>query len=101
MIYAGKLAFSYILGHNTDLSWGVEYNHVDGSGKLTTNTGSIPSSDYSNKEDKFALYAELSAQIGHVGISGGIRYEDLISEYVDHVDLDGNVHRHYRNVSIR
>lgn len=97
-IYAGKLAFSYILGHNTDLSWGVEYNHVDGSGKLTTNTGSIPSSDYSNKEDKFALYAELSAQIGHVGISGGIRYEDLISEYVDHVDLDGNVHRHYRNL---
>lgn len=97
-IYAGKLAFGYDLVSGVDISWGLEYNHISGSGRISTNSSSVPSSDYENKEDKYAIYAELNAQIGNFGVNGGIRYEDLVSDYDDHIDKDGNVHRHYRNI---
>lgn len=97
-IYAGKLAFDYRLNRNAGLSWGMEYNHIDGNGTLTCDSERIPSSDYSNKEDKYAVYAEMTLNLGKVTVNGGVRYEDLISNYTDHIDRNGDVHRHYRNI---
>lgn len=96
-ILAGKLALNYEISDGTDLSWGFEYNHINGNGYLTATSAEVPSSDYANRENKYALYVEFTAKIGGVGINGGVRYEDLVSGYDDHVDKDGSVHRHYRN----
>ncbi len=97
-IIAGKLVFNLALGNATDFSWGVECNHIKGSGKLIANSVGIPSSDYVNKEYKYALYAEFNTKVGNVGINAGIRYEYLVSDYDDHIDTDGSVHRHYKNI---
>lgn len=97
-IYAGKLAFNYKLNEKIGLSWGMEYNHIDGSGTLSCVPKRTPSSDYNNTEDKYALYAEMSLKLGQVSVSGGVRYEDLTSDYKDNIDNDGDVHRHYRNL---
>ena len=95
-ILAGKLVFNDEVSNNLDLSWGVEYNHINGNGYLTANSVAVPSSDYANTEDKYALYAEFKAKIGEIGINGGIRYEDLVSDYDDHINKEESVHRHYR-----
>lgn len=58
----------------------------------------IPPSDYKNEENKYAGYAEIAANIGAVMIKGGIRYEDIVSDYANYVDRTGDVHRHYRNL---
>lgn len=97
-IYSGKLAFNYKFSQSLNLDWGIEYNHIKGSGHLTTNSDFTPSSRYTNKEDKLAGYVELTAQIGKIGINGGLRYENLISDYTDLMDPTENVHRHYRNI---
>lgn len=97
-IYAGKLAFNYKFSNSLNLDWGIEYNHINGSGRQTTNSEFTPSSNYTNKEDNIAGYVELTTQIGKIGINGGLRYENLISDYTDLMDATGNVHRHYRNI---
>lgn len=97
-IYAGKLAFDYKLNEKIGLSWGFEYNHIAGNGILTCNSESTPPSDYKNEENKYAGYAEIAANIGAVMIKGGIRYEDIVSDYANYVDRTGDVHRHYRNL---
>lgn len=97
-IYAGKLVFDYKLNEKIGLSWGVEYNHITGNGILTCDSENTPPSDYNNKENKYATYAEIMANIGSVMINGGIRYEDLVSDYIDYIDRTGDVHRHYRNI---
>ncbi|MCF2659831.1 outer membrane beta-barrel protein [Parabacteroides distasonis] len=97
-IYAGKLAFDYKLNEKIGLSWGFEYNHIAGNGILTCNSESTPPSDYKNDENKYAGYAEIAANIGAVMIKGGIRYEDVVSDYANYVDRTGDVHRHYRNL---
>lgn len=97
-IYAGKLAFDYKFSDKVGLSWGVEYNHISGNGILTCDSENTPPSDYKNKEDKYAAYAEIMANLGAVMINGGVRYEDLASDYLNYIDRNGDVHRHYRNI---
>lgn len=97
-IYAGKLAFDYKLNEKIGLSWGFEYNHINGNGFLTCDSENTPPSDYKNVENKYAGYAEIAANIGAVMINGGIRYEDIVFDYTNHIDRQGNVHRHYRNL---
>lgn len=97
-IYAGKLAFDYKLSERTGLSWGFEYNHINGNGILACDSEKTPSSDYSNKENKYAVYAEVAVKIGEVTVDGGVRYEDLVSDYENYIDKTGDVHRHYKNI---
>lgn len=97
-IYAGKLAFDYKFNDKIGLSWGFEYNHISGNGILTCDSENTPPSDYKNKEDKYAAYAEIMANLGAVMINGGVRYEDLASDYLNYIDRNGDVHRHYRNI---
>ena len=97
-IYAGKLAFDYKFSDKIGLSWGFEYNHISGNGILTCDSESTPPSNYKNKENKYAAYAEIVANIGAVTISGGVRYEDLASDYLNYIDRNRDVHRHYRNI---
>lgn len=97
-IYAGKLAFDCKLSERSSLSWGFEYNHVKGNGVLACDSENTPSSDYSNEESKYAVYAEAAMKIGGVTVNGGIRYEDLVSDYTNFIDRTGDVHRHYRNI---
>lgn len=97
-IYAGRLVLDYALNDDIGLSCGFEYNHVGGDGFLTCDSEGTPPSDYENREDKYAAYAEIEAGFGPVTVSGGIRYEDLTSDYTDHTDRAGDVHRRFRNV---
>lgn len=97
-IYAGKLAFDYKLSEKVDLSWGLEYNHINGNGSLTCDSDKTPSSDYNNKENKYAAYAEITMKIGDLMVNGGVRYENLVSDYTNFIDRTGDVHRHYRNI---
>lgn len=85
-IYAGKLAFDYKLNEKIGLSWGFEYNHINGNGFLICDSENTPPSDYKNVENKYAGYAEIAANIGAVMINGGIRYEDIVFDYTNHID---------------
>lgn len=97
-IYGGKLDFDYKLNDNVTFTGGVEYNHTNGDGTLFCTSDAMPSSNYANIENKYALYVEANAQWGNLSVSGGIRYEDLTSNYKDYTDRTADVHRHYKNI---
>lgn len=97
-IYASKLSFDYKLNNKINFLWGIEYNHIKGKGFLTCDSDKTPSSDYENKEDKYAAFAEITINCKQFTINGGIRYEDLTFNYENNIDKTGNVDRHYRNV---
>lgn len=97
-IYAGRLVFDYKLGVGIDLTWGFEYNHINGNGILTCDPEKTVSSNYSNEENKYAAYVEVAMQVGEVMVNGGVRYEDLVSNFENYIDRAGDVHRHYKNI---
>lgn len=97
-IYSGKFSFDYNLNEKFGLSWGIECNHINITGSLTSDSGNTPSSNYSNRENKYAAYAEAKLNMGDVLVNGGLRYEELVSDYKNLIDRTGDVHRHYKNI---
>lgn len=97
-IYSGKLAFEYDFGHSVGMSWGLEYNHIKGSGKLSANSNTLPASDYTNEEDKYATYLELNVRAGNISVQGGLRFEDQETDYDDRINKEESVHRSYKNI---
>jgi len=97
-IYAGKLTFDYTFGSKSSLSWGAEYNRVTGSGSADCSNAVVPASDYEQWENKAAAFVEAKATFGDWTMNGGLRYEDVTSDYVDRFAPDADVHRHYRNL---
>lgn len=97
-VYAGRLTFDYTLAENSSLSWGAEYNRVTGNGTADCDNAVVPPSDYQQWENKVAAFLEAKATFGNWTLSGGIRYEDVVSDYSDRLTSDANIHRHYRNL---
>ena len=94
-VYAGRLTFDYTLCKYASLSWGVEYNRVTGNGTADCDNAVVPPSDHQQWENNNAAYLEAKATFGNWTLSGGIRFEDVVSDYSDHLAPDANIHRHY------
>ncbi len=97
-VYAGRLTFDYTLGKQSSLSWGAEYNRVTGNGTADCDKSVVPPSDYQQWETKVAAYLEAKAVFNNWTLSGGLRYEDVVSDYSDRLATDADIHRHYRNL---
>ena len=97
-IYAGRLTFDYTLGPKSSLLWGAEYNRVTGNGTADCSNTIVPSSDYRQWENKTAAFVEAKLIFGDWTLNGGLRYENVTSDYADRFAPDANVHRHYRNL---
>ena len=97
-VYAGRLTFDYTLGKQSSLSWGAEYNRVTGNGTADCDKSVVPPSDYQQWETKVAAYLEAKAVFNNWTLSGGLRYEDVVSDYSDRLAADADIHRHYRNL---
>ena len=97
-VYAGRLTFDYTLGKQCSLSWGAEYNRVTGNGTADCDNAVVPPSDYQQWENKAATYLEAKATVGNWTLSGGLRYEDVFTDYSDRLAPDADIHHHYRNL---
>jgi len=80
------------------LSWGSDYNYVDGSGNLYSSSASVSSSDYKEKEQRFATYIEYGWDNKQWHMHAGLRYEHLHSEYTDLLDESSSLKRNFNNL---
>lgn len=97
-IYAGRLTFDYTFGQKSSLSWGAEYNRVTGSGTADCSNVILKPSDYGQWENKAAVFVETKTAFGDWTLSGGLRYEDVTSDYADRQAPDVDIYRHYHNL---
>ncbi len=97
-IYGAKFAMDYQISDALSMSAGADYSHVGNDGNMFSDTAVIPSSDYTNSEDRYAAYAELNSTLNQISIGAGIRYEYMKMDYNDHLDSEANVRRRFSNV---
>lgn len=94
-IYSGQLNFDYQLSKPFALSWGFVGSSVRSKGSNKYDRNVVSPSDYNQKEDKYALYAEARLAVGNFSLNGGLRYENLKSDYIDNFNNDNNIYRKY------
>jgi len=95
----GVLNFDWQLNKKAGrLSWGADYNHVDGSGNLYSSSVSVSSSDYKEKEQRFATYIEYGWNNKQWNMHTGLRYEHLYSEYIDFLDESSSLKRNFNKL---
>jgi len=97
-IYAVKQTIDYKFDSHHTLSWGLDYNQVKGSGILNSSSSIVSASDYIQKENKLALFAEYSYNHDIWSFISGLRYEMYHSDYKDKIEEKNNIHRIYNNL---
>lgn len=97
-IYAAKMVLTYQLSNAVNLTTGIDMNHVNNKGYMTSNSDIIPSSDYANSENKYAVYSELNVNVRKLSAGVGARYEFMQTSYTDHIDGNADLDRHYSNL---
>lgn len=94
-IYSGQLNFDYQISKPLALSWGFVGSSVRSKGSNRYDRNVVSPSDYNQKEDKYAFYAEARLAVGKFSLNGGLRYENLKSDYIDNLNNDNNIYRKY------
>jgi hypothetical protein len=97
-IYSGQLNFDFKPSKPLSLSWGIVGSSVRSNAGNYYDRNVVSSSTYHQKEDKIALYAEARLSLGNFSLKGGLRYENMASDYIDNVNSDNNIHRTYSDL---
>lgn len=83
-LYAVKGLLSYNMNKGV-LDVGTEYTHtrVLQSYRINDSGLGIDNTDDKAIQDRFALFASYQAQFGKMGISAGVRYENIVMDYFE------------------
>lgn len=87
-IYSGNMSLEYSPCDVFKLTGGVDYYYIKNNSNLSavSNNTSTLTSDFCNTETKYAVFVDAKMTLGKWNLSGGIRYEQVPSHYVDKID---------------
>jgi len=89
---AAKLVLSYPIWKG-ELQVGTEETYVKADETYAITLSTIPRSDASIEENTIAGFAQYSATLPFGQFNAGLRYENAVFDYTDHLYADNNVHR--------
>jgi len=95
-LLAGKLALSYPVGKG-QMEFGSEVTTTRSRGVYANDEGYVASSSTDVKERNVAGFLMMSYPLGNLSLSGGVRYEHVVSDYYSFGEWQSEPSRRYNN----
>lgn len=82
----------------TKMMWGADWGYTNSNGNMSVSSTNKVNTDYKTRENKYAVFVELTKSFKDLTLSGGLRYEDYIYQY-DDIIADNTLRKHYKHFS--